>query len=363
MTANDTTRTTLVTSLEESTGKTAITLALARLASDRGETVGYMKPKGTRLESNVGKTLDSDPLLAREVLDLEDDVGDMEPVVYSPTFVREAIRGREDPGAIADRVREAYDALAADRDHVFVEGGGSLTTGGIVELTDPAVADLLDARVVLVAGYDGPYDLDDVLAAADRLGDRLEGVVFNGVEDANFDELDGDAAPFLERRSVPVAGIVPQKRALAGVTVAELAEELGAELVTDAGTDRLVERFAVGAMSPDTALKHLRRSKDVALITGGDRSDVQTAALEAASVRCLVLTGGGRPSRAVLGKAEERGVPVMLVSTDTLSTVERAEGVVRGGRTRNRETVDEMQGLLSEHADVEALLGPAGDGA
>ena len=50
----------LVTSTHESTGKTAITLALGLLAKDRGQSVGYMKPKGTRLQSNVGKTLDQD---------------------------------------------------------------------------------------------------------------------------------------------------------------------------------------------------------------------------------------------------------------------------------------------------------------
>ena len=61
----------LVTSTHESTGKTAVTLALGLLARERGQSVGYMKPKGTRLQSNVGKTLDQDPMLAREILDLD----------------------------------------------------------------------------------------------------------------------------------------------------------------------------------------------------------------------------------------------------------------------------------------------------
>jgi len=361
---SDTTRTTLVTSIAESTGKTAVTLALARIARERGAAVGYMKPKGTRLESNVGKTLDSDPLLARELLDLDDEIGDMEPVVYSPTFVGEAIRGREDPDEVRDRVREAFETLAADRDHLLVEGAGEVTTGGIVELTDPAVADMLDARVLLVAGYRRPYDLDDVLAAADLFGDRLDGVLFNAVGDAAFDELEADAAPFLERRGVPVSGAVPTQPDLAGVTVADLATEIGAEVLTDVATDATVERFAVGAMGPEAALRHLRRARDVAVITGGDRTDVQTAAMEASSVRCLVLTGGHRPPGAVLGTAEEKGIPILLVGTDTLSTVERAEDVISGGRTRDRHTVERMETLLADHADVDALLGgdPRGAG-
>ncbi|EMA61364.1 phosphotransacetylase family protein [Halorubrum lipolyticum] len=350
------TPTTLVTATGEGAGKTAITVALARLAADRDRSVGYMKPKGTRLQSNVGKTLDQDPMLAREVLGLDAEMHQMEPVVYSPTFVEGAIRGTEDAGALSDRIREEYEELAADRDQMFIEGGGSWTTGGVVDLTDVDVAELLGARVVLVAGYESPNDLDDVLAAADAFGDRLAGVVFNKVSDDAFESLDQDGIPFLESKGITVFGAIPTEKELAGVTVGELADEIGAELLTDAPTDGFVERFLVGAMGGDEALRYFRRARDAAVITGGDRADVQTAALEASGVACLVLTGGHRPSGAVLGKAADAGKPVLAVNTDTVTTIDRAEGVVRGGRTRDARTVERMAELLGAHVDVDALI-------
>ncbi|RKD97197.1 phosphotransacetylase family protein [Halopiger aswanensis] len=350
------TDTILVSSLEESVGKTAITLALARLARAEGDSVGYMKPKGTRLESNVGKTLDEDPMLARELLDLEAEMHDLEPVVYSPTFIEQAIRGREDPEELRERVGEAFDSLAADTDRMFVEGGGEYEVGGIVDLTDVDVADLLDARVVLVAPYKQPGDVDDVLAAADAFGDRFAGVVFNDVPDAAYDQLETDVVPFLEGRDVPVFGVLPSDRTLAGVTVEDLASELGASMLVEDGDDAFVERFSVGAMGADSALRRFRRTKNAAVITGGDRAEIHTAALEAPGVRCLILTGGHRPSGAVLGQAAEKGVPVLSVQTDTLTTVERAEDVVRSGRTQNEETVERMQELLTDHAAVDSIL-------
>jgi hypothetical protein len=350
------TDTTLITSLEASTGKTAITLALARLARDDGDDVGYMKPKGTRLESNVGKTLDEDPMLARELLDLDAPMHELEPIVYSPTFVEQVVRGREDPAELRERVAEAFETLAGERDRMLVEGADRYTTGSIVDLADPAVADLLDASVVLVAPYERAGDLDDVVAAADAMGDRLAGVLFNAVPDAAYDGLETDAIPFLEGKGVPVLGALPREQSLAGVTVAELADELGADLLTDGATGKYVERFSVGAMSAEEALRYFRRTKDAAVITGGDRSEIHTAALEAPGIRCLILTGGHRPSGAVLGKAEEKGVPVLLVQGDTLTTVERAEDVVQGGRTRDASTVETMAELLTDHADVDALL-------
>ena len=351
------TDTILVTSLEESTGKTAITLALANIAREKGATVGYMKPKGTRLESNVGKTLDEDPLLARELLDLDAEIQDLEPVVYSPTFIEQAIRGREKPEEIRTRVREAFDILAADVDNLFVEGGGHLHLGGIVELTDRDVSELLDARVLLVAPYSVPGDADDVIAAVDTLGDRLAGVIFNNVSDAAYDSLETEVVPFLEGRGISVLGVLPTERTLSGVTVGDLADELGASLLVENGLDAYVERFSVGAMGADSALRHFRRTKNSAVITGGDRAEIHTAALEAPGVHCLILTGGHRPSGAILGQAAEKNVPILVVQTDTLTTIERAEDVVRSGRTRDERTVELMKGLLSDHADLERILG------
>jgi BioD-like phosphotransacetylase family protein len=349
-------KTILVTATEESTGKTAVALALARLAAERGLSVGYMKPKGTRLQSNVGKTLDGDPMLARELLDLDAEMHDLEPVVYSPTFVEQAIRGREDPDELRERVRESFEKLSEGKDLMVVEGGGDLATGGIVNLTGPNVADLLDAEVLLVSGYEQATDVDGLLAGVADVGDRLLGVLFNAVPDASFDDLETEVTPFLEGRGISVLGVVPREQALAGVTVDELAAELSAEQLNSAPGDAFVERFLVGAMSGDSALRHLRRTKDAALITGGDRPDLQRVALEAPGVKTLILTGGFRPPGAIVGAAEEKGVPVLLVQSDTLTTVERAEDVVRSGRTRDAETVERMRDLLHDHADVEAIL-------
>ena len=349
--------TVLVTSLEESTGKTAVALALGRAAQARDERVGYMKPKGTRLQSAVGKTLDEDPMLAREVLDLDAAMHEMEPIVYSPTFVKEAIRGREDPDALRDQIEERFEALSADVDRMIVEGGGSLNTGGIVNLTDADLAELLDATVVLVAGFEGPSDLDEVLAVADALGDRLGGVLFNDVPDAAFDSLASDAVPFLEGRGIRVYGTIPRDEELAGVTIDELADEIGAEILTsDVPTDGRIRRFVVGAMSAGEALGQLRRVRDAALITGGDRTDIQTAALEASGIECILLTGGFHPPGTVLGRAVSADIPVLLVRTDTATTLDRTDAVMNTGKTRDGRTVERMNRLLGDYADIDAIL-------
>jgi len=351
------TRTTLLSSPTESTGKTAVALALASEAQERGDDVGYMKPRGTSLESVVGKTLDSDPMLAREVLDVEDEVHEMEPVVYSPTFVEEAVQGRVDPEELRDEVKTAYDKLADGRGSIFLEGADVYTTGGVVGLTDADIARVLDAHVVLIAGFDGYRSVDGILAAARVFGDRLAGVVLNGVEDPGFDDVEGSVVPFLESRGIPVHGVLPYDRSVAGVTVADLRDRLNATSLTDASHDGYVERFLVGAMSGEEALRQFRRTKDAVVVTGADRADVQSAALEAPGVRCIVLAGGLEPPSAVVSKAREKDVPILSVGLDTVAVLDGIEEVVQQGRKPDASTVDTVRDLLTRHADVDALLG------
>ena len=357
MTAESTT-TIVVSSTEDGTGKTAIAIALAKLASEHGASVGYMKPKGTRLESAVGKTLDQDPMLAREVLDLDAEMHQLEPIVYSPTFITEVLRGRENPDSLRESVRTNFEELAADVDVMVLEGGGRLSTGAIVELTDQDIADLLDAEMLLVSHFDEARDIDDVFAAAKAVGDRLAGVIYNDISSSEFDVLTEDVMPFLDSHRINSLGYVPSDELLSGVTVQELTDELGATLLTpDVNTGNRVERFSVGAMGGESALEQLRRTRKSAVITGGDRSDVQAAALQASGVECLVLTGGYRPSNAIIGRATEEDLPILLVQSDTRVTIDRVEGVLRSGRTQRVETVERMAEHLESTVDIASLFG------
>ncbi|MFW6017641.1 MAG: phosphotransacetylase family protein [Halapricum sp.] len=347
----------LVTSTEAATGKTAVTLGIAQHADAAGHSVGYMKPKGTRLQSATGKTRDEDPMLARELLDLDAEMHELEPIVYTPTFIEEAIRGREQPEELRERILEHYENLADGRDLMLVEGTDRLSTGGIVDLTDPEIAELFGAKVVLLSRYDEPGDVDEILAAAEQIGEDFAGVLFNAVPDSHLDQLTTEVVPFLENRGINVLGVIPRIQELAGMTVGELADRLGAEvLTTDVSTDVFIERFTVGAMSAEGALTQFRRTQNAAMITGGDRPEIVTAALQASGIKCIILGGGFRPSGAVLGEAEKRGVPVLLLQSDTRTAIDRAEDVLQSGPTRKPETVERMKQLLEDHADVDDLL-------
>jgi BioD-like phosphotransacetylase family protein len=71
-------------------------------------------------------------------------------------------------------------------------------------------------------------------------------------------------------------------------------------LTKDVPMDAVVENLTVGAMTAEAALRRMRKQRNKAVITGGDRTDIQLAALET-STSCLVLTGNLEPRHELSG--------------------------------------------------------------
>jgi hypothetical protein len=77
-------------------------------------------------------------------------------------------------------------------------------------------------------------------------------------------------------------------------------------------------------------------------------------ALETAT-KCLILTGHLRPMPEVIRRAEQIGVPVLLVRGNTMETVEAIENVFGKTRLGQRTKLEKFEKLFSEHFDFEQL--------
>ena len=68
-----------------------------------------------------------------------------------------------------------------------------------------------------------------------------------------------------------------------------------------------------------------------------------------------MLTGNLHPSGLVIKQAEEFGVPILLVRTNTMETIEQIEKIY--GRTRLGQTakLDQFQKLVEKYIDIERL--------
>jgi hypothetical protein len=226
----------------------------------------------------------------------------------------------------------------------------------VVNLPTTKVAKELGSAILVVVKYcDDACLLDDVLSAKFRLPDSLTGVVINRVPEHAMDFVKNIAVPFLEGEGVPILGVLPNDRELAALSVGEIIKVLDAEVLTSCrNEDSLVEALMVGAMTENAAIRRFRKQKNKAVITGGDRTDIQLAAMET-STTCLILTGNLHPNNLIIKQAENMCVPILLVPGNTMETVEALDRIFGKTRLGQKEKLDKFLAYVKENIDLERL--------
>lgn len=348
----------LVGSCEPFSGKSAVVLGLGRQLIRLGLPLRFGKPLATDLDPAAGSPdllLDADVRFVGATLGLPD--GQLIP---SADVLDGAVAGRRlnggdlSPGAGFEQLRQRL--AQAGEGLTLLEAAGTLTEGLLYGMSLPQLARGLDAPVVLVHPWSDACSIDPLLAARDQLADQLVGVVLNAVNPEEVPALRESLSPALERLGIAVLGVMPRSPLLRSVTVEELARRLDAQvLCCDERQDLLVETLSIGAMNVNSAMEFFRRRRNMAVVTGADRTDIQLAALEA-STQCLILTGAGEPLPQLLNRAEELEVPLLKVDHDTLTTVEVIEQAF--GHVRLHEAVKATYAvrLVEEHCDFRRLF-------
>ncbi|MCU0528657.1 MAG: phosphotransacetylase family protein [Cyanobium sp. Prado107] len=359
----------LIGSCQPFSGKSAVVLGLARQLLRAGVLLRFGKPLATVLENDApvpdgGVLFDADVRFVGANLRLAPE--QLLPSLHSLDLAevrRRLLAGEPEPGDGYTRLQDlladppaAQPAVAGAVRLNLLEAAGSLDEGLLHGLSLPQLARGLDAPVLLVHPWTDVRSVDPLLAARAALGERLAGVVLNGVDPDGLAALRQEIVPALERFGLPVLGVMPRSPLLRSVTVEELARRLQAEVLCSRDRlDLLVETLSIGAMNVNSAMEFFRRRRNMAVVTGADRTDIQLAALEA-STQCLILTGAGEPLPQLVTRAEELDVPLLKVEHDTLTTVEVIEQAF--GHVRLHEDVKATYAvrLVEEHCDFEPLF-------
>jgi BioD-like phosphotransacetylase family protein len=350
-----------VTSVEPYSGKTAVCLALGKQLQAAGRRVGYLKPMSTQpWRTPQGRLGDEDSAFVQSALGLEETSLVHSPVIITPESLRQRLEA-EHSEDLLPRVLTAAEAAGRDRDVLLLEGGASLREGYAMGLSNPRLAEALGAPVIVVVKYHAEMQcLDDALTAQFRLRELLMGVIVNAVPAEAEEFVQRHVRPFLNKAGIRMLGALPRRAELSAMSVGELTQLLHATVLTKAyDPQRLAQAFTVGAMTMEAALSRFRRQQDKVVITGGDRTDIQLAALETSTV-ALILTGNLHPSPLVVQQAEAVGVPLLLVAGNTMETVETIERAYGKTRLGQAEKLDTFMELMTAHVDTAAILAAIG---
>jgi len=352
----------LIVSTEKHSGKSLLSLALGRSLQERGMKIAYMKPISFEVSYTTGEPIDRDADAIRSLLSLNDDLHDIAPVPLEGPLLREAIESGD--RGFRERITSAFDRLAPGRDVAIIEGRNYLGLGVSAGLSDLDLASFLDADVLLLTGYDGEEAIDRILCAL-RLfeeGPRILGAIINNVPmDRTFNLVSEVLVSFLANRGAEVLGIVPQDNSMRSVGTGEIARRLGGQILTDTDVEQEVRHFVIGAMGPEASLRSFRRTPELAVITGGDRIEIQRAALEVPSLRCLILTGSHRPAREIIEAANHREIPVILAGQNTMLTATICEGMLDRAWIRPGASLDYAVDFVRFNVDIDRMIEKASD--
>ena len=318
----------LIASDSPGAGKTATTLALANLATSSGKKAAAVKPFASAPDDpdreTYAKLGHTGPVDGGHSETASPDINDLS-------------------SALAD--------VASNSDVTFVEMPNSVDPSAV-----SAAAESLGASALLVASYRRDLRGDDLSGWSNALGDRLVGVLVNGLTRYLGTEARANLLPSLEESRIPCVGLIPEDRLMLSLTVEERA--LGVRWPIRRGRRRYRRAPGVvpgGRVEPRPgrdSLRTLREQRGV--MVRGDRPDIQMSALNG-SASCLVLTGGVDPIEYILYEAREEETPVMVIEPDTLSTMAALNEVTASPRMDSAVKVEHFAALLEAHADLDRL--------
>lgn len=338
-----------IMSTTDYSGKSLLALGIGLRLKELGKTIGYFKPF-SRLATTVnGAIVDKDALILKDVLGLDESVREICPVVLTRDLLVDGLKGES--AGLMDKVVQAFDRISRGKDVVIIGGAGNIFDGLFLGIGGIEVSKKLDARVILIDSRDFLKDetfVDTIMVAKGMLEDRLLGVVVNNISRESREFILEFVSPYLQRNGMKVLGVIPHDDLLGSVTIRELAEAVaGKVLCAEDRIDELVESFQIGAMDAPSARKHLRKIKNNALITGGQRTEMIMAALDTPT-KCMILTGGHIPSQQVIASADRAGVPLISVRANTLAATEKVERIMGTVRLEEKEKIDRARKLLDD---------------
>ncbi|MEC4894096.1 MAG: phosphotransacetylase family protein [Oscillatoria sp. PMC 1051.18] len=343
----------LIGSTEAYSGKSTTILGVIHQLHAKGIVVAYGKPLGTLPASQTNKTGEEDVKFVREILELPKDRV-LEPLLSLDEKAIALRLSGEDTTNYNVQLESYLNEVSGDL--LLLEGSGTLFEGTLFGLSALEVAERVDASVLVVTRYHSFLAVDSLLAAKQLLGSRLIGVLINGIPEELLETVNQEMRPFLETQGIPVLGMLPKNNLLRSVSVRELVQQLKAKVLCRRDRlDLMVETLTIGAMNVNSAIEYFRKGRNMAVVTGGDRTDLQLAALET-STQCLILTGHVSPQPLVLQRAEDLEIPILSVDLDTLTTVEIADRAFGQVRLAEPIKVKCIQQLMSQYFDLDRLV-------
>ena len=338
-------------------GKSSMCVGISKLLKEKGYNIGYLKPICTLPEKVGGSYVDEDVRYIMDILGLKDDPSNICPLMFTEQSYDKALSEKISSGQhnYIDNIANALKAISKNKDIVLIESARNFTYGSFAGISARDISKATDAKAILIIKYVDDL-VDKTIHFRDYFKDNYGGVIVNMAPFEEKDRINKLVIPAYKKFDLNFLGVVYVNKILSSISIRDMAKHLEGEILcARENIDELVESFMVGAMGHEMALRFFRAKPDKVVITGGDRADIQLAALET-NTKCLILTGNFQPSTIVLSRAEELNVQMILVKYDTLTTVGKLNEILGRSNLHEIKKLDQLVKIARDYLDVDKIV-------
>jgi len=336
----------VITSMRPSAGKTSLIIGLARALNMK---LGYMKPFGARFIYKKKRLWDYDAALMAHIFNLDEAPEDM-----SIGFHHSKLFYSLDEEATTAKLLSTLDHVGKDKDSIFVEAGKDIYFGTSVYLDAISMAKRLKGKLLVMLSGDEDTIIDDISFLTKYI--RMDGISFMGVvinKVVNIDDFNDVYLPMIRKMNIPLLGVIPVMPELTYVSAGYLADRIFAKVLAgESGLNHQVRNLVVGSMGAKSAMKSpLFQDHHQVVIISGDRSDLILTSLES-QVAAIIISNNIVPSSIIISKAENLGIPLLLVATDTHETAKQIDGIEPLPTYEDMDKIIMIEKMVKDHVDL-----------
>lgn len=357
-------------------GLTSISLGLVRCLDRHGMRVGFYKPVaqlryGPRSEGR--DEVERSTRLLRAMTDLDPP----EPLASEEV---ERLLGRGADDELEQHFVSTYQVLAPKFDAVVIEGLVPTDRHPFAGRVNQMIAKALDAEVVVIVDAEGDDEVTlsgEVRIAAAAFGSRVCGAILNRVPGQSLSTPPSLSAVMaragsgnqhrrftgqleaVKRAGVRPLGAVPLERDFGALRVSDVAEQLGASVISEGQWhQRRVRDTRICAMRVEHAARAFT-THGCLIVVPADRADIligaSLATLGGIELAGILLSGTEQPVPSVLefcAPALATGLPVLQVMENTYEVVRLLHGLNDEISISDRERASLVMNTVANHIET-----------
>ncbi len=324
-------RSIILTSTKKGSGKSVIAIGTFLKLKENNLNPGYFKPIGDSSTITPKSLTDKDVSVISAIVARKFSKDQICPHYLNPHYYLDELLPQES-SEVMEKIKDAYDHIAGLTDFVIIEGNHNYMQYASINLDDIRIAQEINAKIVICAPILDDNDFNLLIAAYNYCklkGVDVLGVIISAVKEPAEQRIAKIFKPLLKSMGIKVLGGLKNSKTLEKPILAEVLVAVDGKLLVGDYIkikNNKIDGFIIGAMNADRALSYIQTSKNLCIITGGDRTEIALNAMET-NIAMIVFTGNLQPKIEVLEKAREKGIPLILASSDTFTITERLQNI------------------------------------